>query len=65
MDYLCLIKSGLNVTINGNGARIKSQDSNLRLFYIVSTSQVNLNNITIEGFGTAILNNGLLTSNKN
>ncbi len=59
-DYLCIIKSGLNVTINGNGATIKSSDADLRLFYIVGSSQVFLNNITIAGFGTAILNNGIL-----
>ena len=33
-------------------------------FILFHYHQVNLNNITIEGFGTAILNNGLLTSNK-
>ena len=35
MDYLCLIKSGLNVTINGNGARIKSQDNDRTYAYFI------------------------------
>ena len=61
--YLCWVKAGLTVTINGNGATFYCDDSNYRLFYIVSSANVVLNNLTIKGFATSILNNGVLTCN--
>ncbi len=61
--YLCWVKAGLTVTINGNGATFKCDDSNFRLFYIVSSANVFLNNLTITGFATSILNNGVLSCN--
>ena len=62
-NYLCWVRSGLTLTINGNGATFKCDDSNYRLFYIVSSANVVLNNLTITGFTTSILNNGVLICN--
>lgn len=65
-DYLCMVKAGLNVTINGNGATIKAitnNDNYLHLMYVVSTATVSLNNLKITGFGTAIFNDGKLACN--
>lgn len=65
-DYLCMVRAGLNVTINGNGATIKAitnNDNYLHLMYVVPTATVSLNNLKITGFGTAIFNDGKLACN--
>ena len=64
--HFCKIKGGMNVYLIGNGATIRcngDKNANYHLFYVTSTGVLALDNVTISGFNSAIINNGQLLAN--
>ena len=56
----------MNVHLIGNGATIRcngDKNANYHLFYVTSTGVLALDNVTISGFNSAIINNGQLLAN--
>ena len=63
--HFCKIKGGMNVHLVGNGATVKCNgDKNANYhFYVTSSGVLTLDNVTVKGFNSAVINHGHLFAN--
>ena len=64
--HFCKIKGGMNVHLVGNGATIRcngDKNANYHLFYVTSSGVLTLDNVTVKGFNSAIINHGRVLAN--
>ena len=64
--HFCKIKGGMNVHLVGNGAIIMcngDKNANYHLFYVTSSGVLTLDNVTVKGFNSAIINHGRVLAN--
>ena len=64
--HFCKIKGGMNVHLVGNGATVKcngDKNANYHLFYVTSSGVLTLDNVTVKGFNSAVINHGHLFAN--